>query len=135
MTAHLTPERRVHLEEMAYGIRRLSVEMITWGQWGHLGGSFSMAELLAVLYFEHMDIRPQDPRWEGRDRLILSKAHGSPGLYGAQDPEGARHQVVQVEHRLGRQRRSICSVGCMDMHLVRGRAALGVERQPGDIHT
>ncbi len=83
MTAFLTPERRAHLEDMAYAIRRLSVEMITWAQWGHIGGSLSMAELLAVLYFEHMDVRPEDPGWEGRDRLILSKAHGSPGLYAA----------------------------------------------------
>ncbi len=42
-----------------------------------------MAELLAVLYFHHMSVRPDDPTWEGRDRLILSKAHGSPGLYAA----------------------------------------------------
>ena len=49
------------LEEMAYQIRRLSVEMITYGQWGHIGGSFSMAELLAVLYFHHMNIDPSRP--------------------------------------------------------------------------
>ena len=77
----LGEEERAHLEAMAYRIRRLTVEMIAWGQWGHIGGSFSMAEILATLYFRVMTIDPARPDWEGRDRVILSKAHGSPGLY------------------------------------------------------
>lgn len=79
----LTPEKISELEEMAYQIRRLSVEMITYSHWGHIGGSFSMAELLAALYFHTMHLDPDKPAWEGRDRLILSKAHGSPALYAA----------------------------------------------------
>lgn len=79
----LSQETYTHLEEMAYQIRRLSVEMITYGRWGHIGGSFSMAELLAVLYFHHMRLDPDNPEWGGRDRLVLSKAHGSPALYAA----------------------------------------------------
>ncbi len=79
----LTPETTAELEEMAYQIRRLSVEMITYGRWGHIGGSFSMAELLAVLYFHHLRLDPARKDWDGRDRLILSKAHGSPALYAA----------------------------------------------------
>jgi transketolase len=71
------------LEEVAYQIRRLTVEMITYGQWGHIGGSFSLAELLSVLYFQAMTVDPADPRWEQRDRLVLSKAHASPALYAA----------------------------------------------------
>jgi transketolase len=77
----ISHEKFAELEEMAYQIRRLSVEMIAYGKWGHIGGSFSMAEILAVLYFQAMKIDPNDPKWEGRDRLILSKAHGSPALY------------------------------------------------------
>jgi transketolase len=80
---HLTPEKYAELEEMAYHIRRLSVEMITHGRWGHIGGSFSMAELLSVLYFHVLNVDPKDPKSDDRDRLILSKAHGSPGLYSA----------------------------------------------------
>ncbi len=71
------------MEQAAYQIRRLSIEMITYAKWGHPGGSFSMAEILAVLYFQIMHIDPENPKWEGRDRLILSKAHGSPALYAA----------------------------------------------------
>jgi transketolase len=79
----LSREKYTELEDIAYHIRRLSVEMITYGKWGHIGGSFSMAELLSVLYFHHMTADPQNPRAEQRDRLILSKAHGSPALYAA----------------------------------------------------
>ncbi len=79
----ITPHKFTELEEMAYQIRRLTVEMITYGMWGHIGGSFSMAEILAVLYFQAMQVDPKNPRWEKRDRLILSKAHGSPALYSA----------------------------------------------------
>ncbi len=77
----LKPEEIARLEEYAYQIRRLSIEMITYGRWGHIGGSLSMADLLAVLYFHTMRMDPERPRWEGRDRFILSKAHGSPSLY------------------------------------------------------
>jgi transketolase len=79
----LTDIELEQLRERAYQIRRLSVEMITYGKWGHIGGAFSMAELLAVLYFHTMALDPARPKWEGRDRLILSKAHGSPALYAA----------------------------------------------------
>ena len=79
----LKPDKLCELEEAAYQIRRLSVEMITYGRWGHIGGSFSMAEILAVLYFQAMQVNPQEPGWDKRDRLILSKAHGSPALYAA----------------------------------------------------
>jgi transketolase len=78
-----TPELKIELEEAAYQIRRLSIEMITYARWGHPGGSLSMADILAVLYFQVMGIDPKNPKWEGRDRLILSKAHTSPALYAA----------------------------------------------------
>lgn len=79
----LAAEKIAELEEHAYQIRRLSLEMITHAHWGHPGGSFSMAEILAILYWEAMRIDPDKPDLEGRDRLVLSKAHGSPGLYAA----------------------------------------------------
>ena len=48
---------------------------------GHPGGSFSMAEALGCLFYKHMRYDPADPRWEDRDRLILSKGHAAPGLF------------------------------------------------------
>ncbi len=72
-----------HLEEITYQIRRLSVEMITCGHWGHIGGSFSIAEILACLYFRAMENDPDVPDWPQRDRFVLSKAHAVPALYAA----------------------------------------------------
>lgn len=71
------------LEEIAYQIRRLSLEMITCGQWGHIGGSFSVAEILSCLYFHEMRVDPMNPKIPSRDLLVLSKAHASPALYSA----------------------------------------------------
>ncbi len=48
---------------------------------GHPGGSLSIADILTYLYFEEMKIDPENPRWEGRDRFVLSKGHTAPGLY------------------------------------------------------
>ena len=79
----LPPEKLAELEEAAYQIRRLSIEMITYAKWGHPGGSLSLADIMAVLYFHVMKTDPRQPRWEERDRLILSKAHCSPALYAA----------------------------------------------------
>lgn len=83
MASKLEIETLKDLDDRAYQIRRLSLEMICYGQWGHLGGSFSLAEILAVLYFHAMNVRPDDLTWDSRDRIILSKAHGSPALYAA----------------------------------------------------
>jgi transketolase len=80
-TAH--PEDLPVLEKTAYQIRRLSLEMITYSRWGHPGGSLSLADILAVLYFHEMTIDPGRPRAENRDRLVCSKAHAAPALYAA----------------------------------------------------
>ena len=48
---------------------------------GHIGTSFSSIEILVSLYFEIMNIDPHNPNWSERDRFILSKGHGAPGLY------------------------------------------------------
>jgi transketolase len=94
MAYKLGTEELENLENTAYLIRRLALEMICNGQWGHLGGSFSLAEIMAVLYFHTMNIRPEDPSWARRDRLVLSKAHGSPALYAAMALRG----FFPVEH-------------------------------------
>ena len=83
MSAILSPEKLLELEEVAYQVRRMSIEMITYARWGHPGGSLSMADILAVLYFHALQVDPANPKWEDRDRLILSKAHSSPALYAA----------------------------------------------------
>ena len=50
---------------------------------GHPGGSLSAADLFTYLYFKEMNVDPKNPRWEDRDRFVLSKGHTAPGLYAA----------------------------------------------------
>ncbi len=80
---YLAAAERTRLEDMAYEIRRLTIEMVAWAQWGHIAGSTSMAEVLATLYFHTAHLDPADPDRPDRDRIVLSKAHTSPGLYSA----------------------------------------------------
>ncbi len=55
---------------------------------GHPGGSLSAADLLTYLYFHEMHIDPQNPKWNERDRFVLSKGHTAPGLYAALSQRG-----------------------------------------------
>lgn len=69
------------LKNIATSIRRKIIEMVYSAKSGHPGGSLSIADILAVLYFKEMKVDPLDPLNPDRDRLILSKGHASPGLY------------------------------------------------------
>ena len=50
---------------------------------GHPGGSLSAADVITYLYFKEMKVDPSNPKWEDRDRFVLSKGHAAPALYGA----------------------------------------------------
>ncbi|UCE04400.1 MAG: transketolase [bacterium] len=69
------------LKAIANHIRINVVKMIALSGIGHAGGSVSIAEILSVLYFHEMKIDPINPKFENRDRFILSKGHGCPALY------------------------------------------------------
>jgi len=71
------------LEEKAREIRRRTVACIGRFGMGHIGGCLSIADVLAVLYFDRMNVDPADPKKEDRDRLVLSKGHAGPALYSA----------------------------------------------------
>ena len=71
------------LQIIATQIRMAVIEGTYHAKCGHPGGSLSIAEDLAYLYFHEMNIDPANPKWEGRDRLVLSKGHAAPALYGA----------------------------------------------------
>lgn len=62
-------------------VRKDIIEEVYSAKSGHPGGSLSIADILTVLYFKEMNINPEDPKWEERDRLVLSKGHCSPALY------------------------------------------------------
>ncbi|WP_429967636.1 transketolase [Enterococcus sp. AZ046] len=77
-------EQEYHeLESLAAKIRLDTLCSIKKMGQGHLGGSFSIVELLAVLYGKQLRVNPQDPQWADRDRLVLSKGHAGAALYSA----------------------------------------------------
>lgn len=69
------------LAKKAKEIRKGIIECVYKAKSGHPGGSLSIAELMAVLYFNEMNIDEKNPKWEERDRFVLSKGHCSPALY------------------------------------------------------
>jgi transketolase len=71
------------LEKIAKTLRRHVVTMTSKAGSGHPGGSLSATEIVTTLYFRVMHHDPKNPRWEGRDRFILSKGHAAPLLYAA----------------------------------------------------
>ena len=89
----------VRLEKMATQIRRDIIEIAYKAQGpSHPGPSLSIADVMSCLYFHEMHVRPEEPRWEGRDRLVLSKGHACPALYAALAEKGffPREELLTV---------------------------------------
>ena len=83
MENKLSTRETAELMLISARIRRSALEMVYRATSGHLGGSFSICELLAVLYFHEMRIDPAAPAEPDRDRFVLSKGHCTPALYSA----------------------------------------------------
>ena len=75
--------QKLELQKIACRIRMGVIEGTFHAKSGHPGGSLSIAEDLAYLYWKEMKIDPQNPAWEDRDRFVLSKGHCAPALYAA----------------------------------------------------
>ncbi len=69
------------LSKIASALRIQVLKMITKAQNGHPGGSLSAIDIILELYLNEMRHDPKNPRWEERDRFVLSKGHGVPALY------------------------------------------------------
>lgn len=69
------------LKVLANNVRIGIIEGVYNAGSGHPGGSLSIADVLTYLYFEEMNVDPKNPKWEARDRFVLSKGHTAPGLY------------------------------------------------------
>lgn len=75
-------KQKLHdLRVFAAEIRLETLKIIGSRGFGHVGGSMSMADAMAVLYGDVMNIDPKNPRWEDRDWFVLSKGHGGPVMY------------------------------------------------------
>lgn len=73
----------LELQKIANEVRKGIMRGVHSAKAGHPGGSLSAADLFTYLYFEEMNIDPEDPEKEDRDRFVLSKGHTAPGLYSA----------------------------------------------------
>ena len=79
---------KLELEKMANEIRKDIVTAVHSAKSGHPGGSLSSADIFTYLYFEEMNVDPANPKWEDRDRFVLSKGHVAPGLYSTLAEKG-----------------------------------------------
>ena len=81
-------EKRSFLAEKAKQIRIDAVKAVYAAKSGHPGGALSVADILAYLYFDEMNVDPKDPKKADRDRFVLSKGHACPALYAALAEKG-----------------------------------------------
>lgn len=79
----MTAQRAKELQKIAMDLRITGLKMVQKAHSGHIGGAFSLSEIMSVLYFEKMNVEPEDPLWEDRDRFVLSKGHATVALYPA----------------------------------------------------
>ena len=73
----LSKQEWLALEKKAHELRKLCLQTTMWAGSGHVGGGLSVMDLLTVLYHKYLNIKVEDPKWEDRDRFILSKGHAA----------------------------------------------------------
>ena len=69
------------MDRLAAELRYVITDMICRSGSGHIGGALSLVEIMMTLYYRSMNTDPKKPKWEDRDRLVLSKGHAAPVLY------------------------------------------------------
>jgi len=79
----MTPVEKLQLQITACKVRMGIIDATHGAKAGHPGGSLSAADMFTYLYFKELNIDPKNPKWEDRDRFVLSKGHTAPGLYSA----------------------------------------------------
>ena len=78
----MTANEKKQLMTAACKVRMNVIKSVHAAKAGHPGGSLSAADLFTYLYCKEMKVDPKNPKWEDRDRFVLSKGHTAPGLYG-----------------------------------------------------
>jgi transketolase len=84
----LNQAKEQELKELCRTLRIDALRAIYQRGSGHAGGSLSVCEIMAALYFEELHVRPSDPDWPERDRVVLCKGHAAPMLYAALSRRG-----------------------------------------------
>ncbi|KGG80512.1 transketolase [Caloranaerobacter azorensis H53214] len=91
-------EKHAEFKKIATTLRRNIIKMLNESGSGHPGGSLSACEIVTALYFKEMRIDPKQPKWEDRDRFVLSKGHAAPVLYAALAEKGyfAKEELMKL---------------------------------------
>ena len=87
------------LSLIALNIRKNAVAEVHAAKSGHPGGSLGIADILAYLYFEEMHVDPDNPKWDDRDRFVLSKGHACPAYYAALAEKGYFDKELLITFR------------------------------------
>ena len=76
----LTAQEKQKLRDIARELRLTVIDVMAWSGGAHVGGSLSIIDILTILYFKYLNVDPSNPKWEDRDRFILSKGHAAAGF-------------------------------------------------------
>jgi transketolase len=94
--------KKENLKRIAKEIRLAIINMISEAAHGHPGGSLSCVDILTTLYFDKMNVKPDNPKWEDRDRIVLSKGHAAPALYATLAKKGYfSEKILSTLDKLG----------------------------------
>ena len=90
----------LELSKIANEVRKGVIKSTHAAKSGHPGGSLSVADIITYLYFEEMNVDPQNPQWADRDRFVLSKGHVAPALYAALAEKGffPKEDLLTLRH-------------------------------------
>ncbi|MCR4870893.1 MAG: transketolase [Atopobiaceae bacterium] len=109
----LSPSKLAQLEAKAREVRRGAVTMTNRAQTGHIGGALSETDYLVALYYHLLNMKPDNPRWQARDRFVLSKGHCVEPLYWILADLGffPREEILQFSkpgsHLIGHTNREV----------------------------
>ena len=102
--------KKKELQALAVRIRMAALEAIHSLGSGHLGGAMSIADVLAVLYGKEMKYNAADPKWPERDKLVCSKGHAGPAVYGTLAVKGFfPYEELKTLNRPGTRLPSHCA--------------------------
>lgn len=120
----LTKQELINLEKKANYLRHLCLDTVIWAGSGHIGGSLSSMDILTILYHKYLNVDPKKPKWEDRDRFILSKGHIGVGFAPVLADKGYFDKELLKEYN-----HTGSSLG---MHLD-SRKVLGVDASTGSL--
>lgn len=91
------------LSKLAYELRKDTVDMIMFGKGGHIGGDMSVMEILVTLYFDQMNISPENQNDPNRDLFVLSKGHSVEAYYAVLAKKGFfnKKEVIETFSKFG----------------------------------